>query len=289
MRGDGRETLHARAEVVLAADLPPAPPARPAAARPLHAFTPEEIYRRVLFHGPDMQGIERVEACDDRGVTARLRPAPAPAEWLRRPLRQKWIADPLVLDGGFQMMILWSFARSGAAGLPCYVARYRQYRRAFPADGARVVLNVVKATDLSAVGRPRFPVGRRPGGRPHGRRRVHPRPGTGTGVPAQSAGTSRRKKGSCNEMSGPPRVAIVGMGGLFPSAATRSGLWADVLAAADRSRDVPPGRWMLDPDAIFDPAVAAPDNVYSRRGYFLDDSPARPLRSPAETSTPSFT
>ena len=151
VRGDGRETLHARAEVVLAADLPPAPPARAAAARPLHAFTPEEIYRRVLFHGPDMQGIECVEACDDRGVTARLRPAPAPSEWLRRPLRHKWIADPLVLDGGFQMMILWSFARSGAAGLPCHVARYRQYRRAFPADGARVVLNVVKATDLSAL------------------------------------------------------------------------------------------------------------------------------------------
>ncbi len=151
VRGDDREVLHVRAEVALAVDLPPAPPARPAAAQPLHAFTPEEIYRRVLFHGPDMQGIECVEACDDRGITARLRPAPAPSEWLRRPLRQKWIADPLVLDGAFQTMILWSFARSGAAGLPCYVARYRQYRGAFPADGARVVLNVVKATELSAV------------------------------------------------------------------------------------------------------------------------------------------
>ncbi len=137
VRGDGRETLHARAEVVLAADLPPAPPPRPATARPMYAFTPEEVYRRVLFHGPDMQGVECVEACDDHGVTARLRAAPAPAEWLRRPLRHKWIADPLVLDGGFQMMILWSFARSGAAGLPCHVARYRQYRRDFPTDGAR--------------------------------------------------------------------------------------------------------------------------------------------------------
>ncbi len=74
-------------------------------------------------------------------------------------------------------------------------------------------------------------------------------------------------------MSGPPRVAVVGMGGLFPSAVNPEGLWADVLAAADRSRDVPPGRWMLDPDEIFDPAVAAPDKVYSRRGYFLDDVP----------------
>jgi NAD(P)-dependent dehydrogenase (short-subunit alcohol dehydrogenase family)/acyl carrier protein len=148
----GRETLHARAEVVLAADLPPAPACRPVAARPMHVFTPEEIYRRVLFHGPEMQCLERVEACDDCGVVAWVRSAPGPAEWLRRPLRQRWIADPLVIDGGFQMMILWSFARSGAAGLPCHVARCRLYRRAFPADGARVALGVVKATDLHAVG-----------------------------------------------------------------------------------------------------------------------------------------
>ena len=132
-------------------------------------FTPEEIYRRVLFHGPDMQCLERVEACDERGVAARVRSAPAPTAWLRRPLRQKWIADPLVIDGGFQMMILWSFARSGAAGLPCHVARYRQYRRAFPADGARVVLNITKATDLHAVGDLDFLAGRRPGDRAHGR------------------------------------------------------------------------------------------------------------------------
>ncbi len=77
-------------------------------------------------------------------------------------------------------------------------------------------------------------------------------------------------------MSVPPRVAIVGMGGLFPSSATPERLWADVLAAADRSRDVPPGRWMLDPDEVFDPAVAAPDRVYSRRGYFLDGVPRDP-------------
>ncbi len=74
-------------------------------------------------------------------------------------------------------------------------------------------------------------------------------------------------------MSISSRVAIVGMGGLFPSSATPERLWADVLAGADRSRDAPPGRWMLDPDAVFDPAIAAPDKVYSRRGYFLDDVP----------------
>ncbi len=74
-------------------------------------------------------------------------------------------------------------------------------------------------------------------------------------------------------MSAEPRVAIVGMGGLFPPAADPERLWADVLATADQSRDVPPGRWLLDPDAIFDRAVAEPDRVYSRRGCFLDGVP----------------
>ncbi|HVS36446.1 MAG TPA: beta-ketoacyl synthase N-terminal-like domain-containing protein, partial [Gemmataceae bacterium] len=77
-------------------------------------------------------------------------------------------------------------------------------------------------------------------------------------------------------MAGPPRVAVVGMGGLFPSAADPERLWSDVVAGADRSRDAPPGRWLLDPEVVFDPAVAAPDRVYSRRGCFLDAVPRDP-------------
>jgi hypothetical protein len=148
---DGRETLHARAEVVLAADLPPAPPPRPPAATQPCALTPDEVYGRVLFHGPDMQCLETVEACDAAGVTARLRAAPPPSAWVRQPLRQKWITDPLVVDGGFQLMVLWSATRRGAPCLPCHVARYRQYRRAFPADGVRAVLEGVCDSDLLAV------------------------------------------------------------------------------------------------------------------------------------------
>jgi acyl transferase domain-containing protein/3-hydroxymyristoyl/3-hydroxydecanoyl-(acyl carrier protein) dehydratase len=72
-------------------------------------------------------------------------------------------------------------------------------------------------------------------------------------------------------MPAEPRIAVVGMGGLFPSAARPERLWANVLRAVDASRDVPPRRWLLDPAAAYDPRVAAPDSVYSRRGYFLDE------------------
>ena len=70
--------------------------------------------------------------------------APPPAEWLTSPLRSAWVADPLVLDASFQMMILWSFAQHGAGSLPCFAGRYRQYRRAFPAGPVRVAIRVTK-------------------------------------------------------------------------------------------------------------------------------------------------
>jgi acyl transferase domain-containing protein/3-hydroxymyristoyl/3-hydroxydecanoyl-(acyl carrier protein) dehydratase len=72
------------------------------------------------------------------------------------------------------------------------------------------------------------------------------------------------------------RIAIVAMGGLFPSAPTPERLWEQVLAGADAAREVPPGRWLLDPRDAYDPAVARPDRVYSLRGCFLDEIPLAP-------------
>lgn len=65
------------------------------------------------------------------------------------------------------------------------------------------------------------------------------------------------------------KIAIVSMGGLFPSATDPAQLWANVLAGVDASREVPAGRWLLDPADTYDPGIACPDRVYSLRGYFL--------------------
>jgi acyl transferase domain-containing protein/3-hydroxymyristoyl/3-hydroxydecanoyl-(acyl carrier protein) dehydratase len=71
-------------------------------------------------------------------------------------------------------------------------------------------------------------------------------------------------------MSEQPRVAIVGVGGIFPAAPAPERLWDNVLRAVDAARDVPPGRWLLPPETTLDPAGPRPDRVYSRRGYFLE-------------------
>ena len=143
--GDGREVLHARGEVVLGDGHPrrPEPADEPALAP--YSGDRDEVYRDVLFHGPALRGIESVEGCGEAGIIARVATAPAPSEWLDQPLRRAWITDPLALDCAFQMMILWSFERAGAGSLPTYIGRYRQFRRAFPGEGVRVVARVTDA------------------------------------------------------------------------------------------------------------------------------------------------
>jgi acyl transferase domain-containing protein/acyl carrier protein len=149
--GDGREVLHARAEVLLAANLPEAPAAGPIPTLDPYAATPAEIYADQLFHGPLLHAFERVDGCGPGGIAAWVRAAPPPSEWLRRPLRQKWLADPLVLDAGFQLLILWSLAQKGTPGLPAFGRRYRQFRRTFPASPVRIVARISRATALHAI------------------------------------------------------------------------------------------------------------------------------------------
>jgi NAD(P)-dependent dehydrogenase (short-subunit alcohol dehydrogenase family)/acyl carrier protein len=147
----GREVIHVRADAVLAADLPPAPtPQQLPEVRPYN-HSIDQVYAELLFHGPELQGIERIDGCGERGILARVRSAPAPTQWLSNALRQRWIADPLVLDAGFQLLILWALAQTHNPALPCRALRYRQYRKTFPADGVGVVVQVTRANELHAL------------------------------------------------------------------------------------------------------------------------------------------
>jgi hypothetical protein len=149
---NGAEVLNARAEVVLATPLP-SPPGQSDTAGLVGRDYPhslQAVYEDMLFHGPEMQGITAVEGWSERGIVGTVRAAPPPDEWLRQPLRQRWLADPLALDASFQLLILWTLEQYGALNLPCYAARYRQYRRAFPAE-VRVAARVTKHNSLHAV------------------------------------------------------------------------------------------------------------------------------------------
>src|SRR5262245_58671156 len=70
-------------------------------------------------------------------------------------------------------------------------------------------------------------------------------------------------------MSDLPRIAIVGLGGLFPQAGSPRQLWANVLAGLDAASEPPAGRWLLPVEAIHAPGEPRPDRVPARRACFL--------------------
>ena len=147
---DGEELLHARAEVVLAGTVPNAPvfkmPTR------LTEYTYERgvagAYEEVLFHGPHLYGLEQIHGYSERGIAAQVKAGPAPADWMAEPVRDAWLSDPLVIDAGLQLGLLWSYEQMGSVCLPSFTSIYRQYRREFPANGVQAVLEV---RDISAL------------------------------------------------------------------------------------------------------------------------------------------
>ena len=79
-----------------------------------------------------------------------VKTAPEPSKWLRQPLRNSWITDPLVIDCAFQLMILWSFERFGSGSLPSFAGRYRQFQESFPAHGAQIAIRVTAEREHGA-------------------------------------------------------------------------------------------------------------------------------------------
>src|SRR3989304_4049239 len=72
------------------------------------------------------------------------------------------------------------------------------------------------------------------------------------------------------------RIAIVGMGGVFPGAADLAGFWDNILAACDCAEEVPAGRWILDKADVYASGIS-PDKVNSTRACLVD-----PFRVDAE-------
>jgi hypothetical protein len=107
-------------------------------------YTTTEAYDYYLFHGDMLRGLQRIDGMSDAGALAYARSAPEPAQWMSSPVRGLWLADPLALDCAFQLLILWSYHKHRRGSLPCYVGKYRQFQRAFPADGVMLAATIVR-------------------------------------------------------------------------------------------------------------------------------------------------
>lgn len=138
----GKRSSHASAEVLLATQLPAA--RTPAPCGPAKAFhlPIDQVYADWLFHGPALQAVRQLQVGGQYTLQARVRLAPPPRDWLTQPWRSQWICDPLAIDAGFQLAIVWTQWQRQMPCLPAGFGRYRQFVRHFPGGEADVRLEV---------------------------------------------------------------------------------------------------------------------------------------------------
>ncbi len=67
------------------------------------------------------------------------------------------------------------------------------------------------------------------------------------------------------------RIAIVGVGGLFPGAPDLDTFWQNIARGIDSGRPAPPDRWFLAPERALDADGPKIDRVYSTWACFIED------------------
>ncbi len=82
----------------------------------------EQAYSGPLFHGARFAALSRLEAVDSRGGVAIVK-GTAELGWPDEP----WAVDPVALDGGLQLGLLWASANKRGTMLPQRIASFVQH------------------------------------------------------------------------------------------------------------------------------------------------------------------
>jgi acyl transferase domain-containing protein/NAD(P)H-dependent flavin oxidoreductase YrpB (nitropropane dioxygenase family)/NAD(P)-dependent dehydrogenase (short-subunit alcohol dehydrogenase family) len=107
-----------------------------------------EAYQQYLFHGARFAHIEQIDGQSDHGLLARIR-ASKPASCLAGGTGD-WLIDPVVLDSGLQLVILWARLAHDVTPLPARFKRYRRYGPLRSRDGAPIRCELVASADAEA-------------------------------------------------------------------------------------------------------------------------------------------
>jgi hypothetical protein len=117
-----------RAELQLAREFPDPPPTPRASPSHPRGLAPpvDEVYRRFLFHGPRFRCIREIESLTVHEIKAVLAPS-SPGDCQVCPPAAEWVIDPIVLDAGPQLAIIWARQHWDMTALPCGFRSYRSY------------------------------------------------------------------------------------------------------------------------------------------------------------------
>lgn len=120
--------IHYRAKVELAEQLPiPAhlQAISLAEAQPF-PMSIQETYDQWLFHGPIFQKISQIESISPNGMMASLI-ASSPQESVPGINQNQWLIDPMIVDGGLQLILIWGRHYWDMSVLPSRFAAYRRF------------------------------------------------------------------------------------------------------------------------------------------------------------------
>jgi hypothetical protein len=122
------QRIHYRGVVTLLPALPAAPAdtSGPLAAATAFPLSLPDAYRQWLFHGPRMAGIAAVDAIGERGITGSLIPS-SPQRLLAGGATGAWQIDPVVVDSGLQLLLLWTRRTLDMTGLPASLSTYHRF------------------------------------------------------------------------------------------------------------------------------------------------------------------
>jgi hypothetical protein len=119
VRAHTGSVLHYRA--VIRSDAPP-PSMPPVAELRPWPLSVADSYRDHLFHGPAFHAIQDVLGVGDHAIAVRLAPAPDLGAG-----KSTWDADPWLVDGALQAMLLWVEHATGLGALPTEIGTWVQH------------------------------------------------------------------------------------------------------------------------------------------------------------------
>ena len=111
----------------------------------------DELYDTSLFHGDDLQGLSQLRRFGPDGVVGTSLSAPHAKQWVTDDSIEAWTLDPLAIDVGFQLAVLWSEKKLGAKSLPIGFKQLEVFQE-FPRAGCevRLKINAVRGQSFTA-------------------------------------------------------------------------------------------------------------------------------------------
>lgn len=86
----------------------------------------EAAYDQWLFHGPLFAGISHVEALGENGIIGTLGRSD-PRDYFSYAPQGAWLVDPMMIDSGFQLVLLWARAYLDMTPLPSRMGSYQRF------------------------------------------------------------------------------------------------------------------------------------------------------------------